>query len=226
MTIPTAFGAFLVSAALPAQVNPADPGVPRLADPPVLERYLLESPWVPTCVLLAVGVLVAAAFWHRGRQAAALGTGGLTALLIASLQLTARLVVTQREELGAIGARLIAAAATADTPTISALLADNVSITVLGAPYRSTKADLLATLQRDMASRFKLREHASSVRSWTLDGPNTARTQHTVKVVPEFTGFPNSSIWMLHWRKDSQNRWNVVQIEAQQIDGVSPGSRF
>jgi hypothetical protein len=224
--IPAAFGAFVVSAVLPAQVNPSDPGVPRLADPPALERYLLESPWVPTCILLALGAVVVATFWQRGRQGVALLAAGATALLIAALQLTANLVVTQREELGAMGGRLIDAAATADTDTVGAMLAENVSITVLGAPYRSTKTDMLLTLKRDMAGRFKLREYSSSVRSWTLDGASTARTQHAVKVVPEFTGFPNSSIWMLHWRKDTQNQWRVVQIEAQQIDGVSPGSRF
>lgn len=226
MILPAAFGAFVVSAVLPAQVNPADPGVPRLADPPALERYLLESPWVPTCIILALGALVIVTFWQRGRQGASLVAAGVTALLITALQVSAHLVVTQREELGQMGARLIAAAATADTDTVGAMLADNVSITVLGAPYRSTKADMLLTLKRDMAGRFKLREYSSSVRSWTLDGASTARTQHAVKVVPEFTGFPNSSIWMLHWRKDSQNQWRVVQIEAQQIDGVSPGSRF
>ncbi len=38
------------------------------------------------------------------------------------------------------------------------------------------------------------------------------------------TGAPVGSWWLLHWQRDTEQRWRIVGIEAQQIDFVPPGS--
>jgi len=192
----------------------------------MLEHYLLEAPWLVMALLVVCGILGCGYLRKSGKDLAGVTVLGAGLLLAGLLFAVARFNTTTREALAEQGARLIAAAATGDSATVDTLVSANVSVMVLGSPYRTDKQQLLNFVTQDMLGRFKVREQSSSLRGAAIDGLNVARTQHKVRVVPEFTGFPNGSVWVLHWRQSSGGQWQVVQLEAQHIEGVGAGMRF
>ena len=217
---------FVALAGLTAQLGGLQPVIPSLPDPPILEHYLLEAPWIFMAFLLVGGILGFSFLRKSGKELAGFASLGVGLVLAGLVFAIARFNTTTREALAEQGSRLIAAAATGDSATVDTLVAPNVSVTVMGSPYRTDKQQLLNFVTQDMLGRFKLREYSSSLRGAVIDGVNVARTQHKVRVVPELSGFPNGSVWVLHWRQSSSGQWQVVQIEAQHIEGVSAGMRF
>jgi len=208
-----------------AQLGGRPAGVPELPSPPLLERWLLESPWIAMVGLVLIGLASGWFAVRAGRGKLALAFGLLGPALAAGVYAISASVMTLREELGVKGAALIASAAEGKADVVEPVLATSLSLVVMGSPSNSGKAVLLRFVEQEMNGRFKLKEMSSQVMGASIEGENVARTQHRVRVVPEFTGFPNTSWWVLQWRRSAAGEWAVIQIEAQHIDGMRPSDR-
>lgn len=204
--------------------GPTDLGVPLLPVPPLLERTLFEQPVPGAIVLLVAG---AAAFivlnrMNRGRQG--LGAAALGLFLAGALFALASAVRTEREELQGLTESVIDRVIAADGSEVDRRLADTVTLRLLGRTSPMGKPEILRHVTGRTLQRYGVREHAIRSVQAVIDGPGVARTQVRIRVWTDLTGAPVGSWWLLHWQRDTEQRWRIVGIEAQQIDFVPPGS--
>ena len=193
-----------------------DASIPKLPDPPALEHYVLESPLGLIAALVAFGVVGMWALGRAGKPRLAWPLMGLSLLLAVGVYIASALVTTTREMLMIQTRELVDAAATGNSDVAGGLLDDGLTFTVLGRPVNATKTRIIEFVRTDMTTRYKLKEHSISSETATIDGGNVPRTQAMA--------YPNSSWWIIHWRKASDTGlWRVSQIEAQHIQGAQPG---
>lgn len=188
---------------------------PNWPDPPMLEHYLLESPWGPAIVLAAVGVGL---FIAGGRRASPLMQwvgGGAGVLLGVGLVLLAMSVQTGREKMVAGTEKLAEAAAEPfDLTTIEKLTTDDA--TLLG-----WNRQIMMAVARNASQRVSVDGYSVTAMDVIRDGPNRGRTYVAVigRVRTELGGGGFRSRWIMRWRKEEDGRWRLAAIERVTVNG-------
>jgi len=201
--------------------------IAKLPDPPWLEHQLLESPWAAIACLIGFGVILMWVFRRIEKPKWAWPAMGGALVLAVGIYISSESVTTTREMLIEQTKTLVNSAAIGDDKSVATLLGEPLAFTVLGQATNATTARVLAFVRNDLTTRYKLKEHSVVSTAATVDGGNVARSQVRVRVVPEAIGYPNSSWWIIHWRKAGDTGlWRVSQIEAQHIQGAKPGFNF
>lgn len=187
-----------------------------------LAHSLFEDPWLPAIGIAILGLALLYTLRSRGKPRAGLlvGLGGL--VIAAGIVILASAVETDRERLLIETRRLVEAGFRADAPTTDALLAGDVSLTILTRDSKRAKAYLVEQIRSDIAKRAGVDGYDIRGVRATVDGPRTGRSQISVTAKGVH---PTPTVWMLTWRQDSATgQWRVWKIEAQQIGFMGPGS--
>jgi hypothetical protein len=212
-----------------AQILPETPNIPPLPAPPLWERALLEQPGYLALFLLLAGIVVFILLNQRGkpRQGAAAATG----LVLASIgvMLLGMMVQTEREQMADATRTLVDVTARNDTAALGEMLAPDARL-FAGMPIPEVAAVPSAGLDRDgilravntALTREPLKEaRVTRVQAERLS-PGAGRTQATVRVVVERYAVPNTSVWRLNWRRSSDGRWRITQIEPVYVTRFGP----
>ena len=196
-----------------------------LPGPGAFQAWVLERPLAPAVLLLVVGVVLWFILRGQGKEKegrrAALALGVLGVGVFAA----GTLVETTNEKLSARARELVAAVATVNSTQVDGFLASDA----IAMPWGFSREVIMRRLEADLGRAFPIKEHAVQQVRAKVDGPNLARTQLRVRVVVDspLYNIPNSSWWMVSWRKEAATgEWKVIQIEAQQIDGVGDVSNI
>jgi len=198
------------------------PNVPQLPDPPVLERYFLESPLVVIGALVVLGVVAGVILVRSGKDRLGIAAGFAGVALAAGVWLLADQVETEREVIRGRSRQLEEAVAEADPTRASSLLAQDVEAVSLVTPRGAGLDWILDFIRTDMAGRFAIHEHRVRRVEAVIDGPNVARSQIHVTVTPEFTRAPQFVVVKLDWRRElPDGEWLVIGITPVHVAGVS-----
>ncbi|MFN9131294.1 MAG: hypothetical protein ACK5XO_01270 [Phycisphaerales bacterium] len=204
-----------------AQFQLIAPRPAPLPEPPLLESLLFERPFLLPIILVILGIVLFMALRRLDHPRAALAALIIAPALGLAAHLTSRTITTPRETVANLTRSLISAATAADTATLASLLRSDLLLTIPPSGHSLSRQALLDRLPADMSGPYRLRSHTIGTLAATLDGPDTARSQVQLTVVPETTGFPLESWWLITWTRDSTNSWSARQITAQHIDGLS-----
>lgn len=210
--------AWIIALALQAQLQIEPP--PDLPAPPMLETLLFERPLPALVGLAVVAAAVGYAGVSRARKPMVVAAAAIL-LLGAGLFATAASVTTDRERVLEGSRRLVDAVAGARVSELDALLDRDARLLYFVTPAGLDKPGILERVGRDMTGPYRVREHTVQDVQAARDGPDLARTQVKVTVVPESTGFPHLSYWRLDWRRGPDGTWRVFSIEPLAIAGVA-----
>lgn len=194
---------------------------PALAAPPVLERWFLESPWLPAIALAAVAALVFFILRSRGEGRRAVLGAAAPLLLATAMIVLSMLITTEREKLAARTEELISATAAADLDRLAPMLAEDVALSLLGSTRDETKSGILGLVQKYPGGMFPVEEHSVHEITAQVDRAGGGKTLCRARVVVQ--GVPNGSWWRIGWRKNAAGEWTAVHIEALHIGYVSSG---
>lgn len=186
---------------------------PPLPSPPLVTLLLFENP-IPGVILFAAlaGALWA---WRKHRPWPSLVLLAACGLLV----LLDRLVTTQRERVIGLTRGLVADVARADDRAVGLVLAVDASFRRRGASGEVLDREgILRRVGVDLAGVYKVREHSIREVQASIDGPNVARSRVRVRVVPELTGVPSTTWWLLDWRLDEG--WRVRGITLESVEGL------
>lgn len=206
-------------------MNPnSDQGVSRLPAAPMLERWVLEEP-IPALIILVLAGVIAFVLLNRagrGRDAMLAAAGGI--FLGAGVWALALLVQTDREGLRAEAARAVSLLMASDVQGVEGMLADGVSVRLVGRDTQETKASILEHIRRGTVLRY-VRPTGWSISGdrAVIEGESRGKTQMRVVVETEIAGRVGSW-WLIHWQRDASGRWRIREVEAQHIDFVPYGT--
>ncbi|MGH7132198.1 MAG: hypothetical protein ACREJO_09670 [Phycisphaerales bacterium] len=185
-------------------------------------HYLFEDPWLPAIGIAILGIAVLYALRSRGKPRAGVLVALAGVLIAAGIVVLASAVETDRERLILETRRLVEAGFRADAQTADALLAGDVSLTILTRDSKRTKDYLVQQIRSDIAKRYGVDGYDIRGVRAAIDGPRTGRSQISVTAKG---AYPTPTVWMLTWRQDATSgQWRVWKIEAQQIGAMRPGS--
>lgn len=207
-----------------ALLAPASDEPALLPAPPLLERVLLEEPLPGAIVLIAAGVVAAVMFRQAGRDRAAVALAALGVFLGAAVYVLATAVTTERERLHEQARRAVRLVLASDARGVEAELTDGVSLTLLGRLSRMGKRDIVARVKDNTLRTYGVKDCTVLRVQAVIDAPGSARTQMHLGARSELYGISVGSWWVLHWRRDTEERWRIAAIECQQIDGIPPGT--
>lgn len=201
---------------LAIQVTPP-PDLPR---PPLFESLLFERPLPAVVALLLIAAIVAWTGWSRGRSRmllVALAVG----MLAAAWGAVATLVTTDREALSRRSRDLVHAVADVHIARVAEILDQDATLTYFRAPVGLDRDGILREIERTLGGEYRVKEARVNSVQTAIDGPNLARTQVHVTVVPHATQFPHQSWWRLDWRRGTDRTWRVFSIEPLVISGLA-----
>lgn len=197
--------------------------VPMLSDPPMLERMVLESPWLAVAGLALLGLLAGWLLAKQGRRRAAIAATISGPALAAAVAITASVVTTTRERLIADTRELIATTAAADITRLESFLAPDLTLRVFWVNRNHTRTEVLDLVRQYPGGQTPVKSWQINESSASVDGPNAARTQvHITTRSPSATLYdiPMGSWWRIEWRKNPapDDTWSVRGIECLQGD--------
>lgn len=203
------------------------PTPPPLPAPPAVEHLLFESPWGLMAGAVALGVLAAGRLVRRGQTRLAGVAIVVAGVVSAGLALLARAVETPREQMAEGTRMLIAAVARSDTAAVRALMSDRCRLYVPfappapPAPPEGLDANAIVSLIPGfLHRRWPLQELTILELQSQTTTRDRGRTQMCVRAVPEATGVPYVSWWLIHWARHSSGPWQVTTIEPVDLPGV------
>lgn len=201
---------------LAIQVSPP-PDLPR---PPWLESLLFERPLPAVVALLLIAAIVAWTGWSRGRSRMLLAASAV-GLLAAGWGAMAMLVTTDREAVSRRSRDLVHAVAHVRIAQVAQLLDQDATLTYFRAPSGLDRDGILREVERTLGGEYRVKEARVNSVQAAIDGPNLARTQVHVTVVPQATQFPHQSWWRLDWRRGTDRTWRAFSIEPLAISGLA-----
>jgi hypothetical protein len=189
----------------------------------MVESLLFERPLPAVVALLLIAAVVAWTGHSRGRPAL-LRTAAVVVLLAGAWGAAGALVTTDREAVSRRSRELVAAVAAVRTSDVAAILDRDATLTYFRAPAGLDREAILREVERTLGGEYRIREARVGEVQAKIDGPNLARTQVRVTVVPEATGLPHLSWWRIDWRRGTDGTWRAFSIEPLVITGV-PAAR-
>jgi hypothetical protein len=205
------------------------PAPPALPGAGLLERWLLESPWMLMAILVAAG---AAGYWmlrrsedpRRTRRAGvALAVGSVLALVVYAVS---AVVETDREKISGLTRDVVRATATGEIDRLDDLLNDDcildAALPGLGMGAQVSKQGILDRVRaefgpnaRNGTARPVLLELQAST-----ENPAFARTQIKLRVTSDAWNFPLLSWWRMDWRRQADGSWRATGIQLVSMPGM------
>jgi len=198
--------------------------VPPLPSPPAWEVWLFERPLLGGGLLVAAAVIALIVAGPRARVRTTLGVAGLLLVAAGCVAGAGLLVETERETLQARSRTFVGAVAEAETQEAERLLADDVQVRFGGIVEPSFSRETILNLISAFDGRLSLREWSVGESEAIVERDARARTRVRVRVVPEQTAFPTTSLWQLDWRRGPDGRWRISAVEALLFNGRRPGA--
>lgn len=159
------------------------PSPPPLPEPPVLERYLFEQPWMPLGVLVLVGLVSFFSMQHRGQAKRGGVIAGICLLLAGGLAAVATLVETSRERARLATDVLVAAVAEGDGATLRRELTPDARVFHARAPAVGVSRDEIADfVSRNFSSTGMYRVSDRKIEQFQAAELADGRVQVQVKV--------------------------------------------
>lgn len=191
---------------------------PPLPPAPALQRWLFESPILPSLALAALAVGLFVVLNRQGRGRGALIAGGGTLVLALAVAAAGALVDTPRERLMRLSRDLVGHIAAGRVDQARAMLDDDLVVAVGGG---ALPGGMFArgALER-LGNEVRITEHVvSDISASAGDAPTTGATQFLVRATSD-AGF--ASVWVrLNWRK-SGDVWRVYLLEVLRVNGREP----
>lgn len=204
-----------------AQANPVNPvfdipSPPPLPDPPPLEHYLFEQPWMPVAVLILVGLILFYSLRNANRTKHAALSAGICLLLAGGLFLLATFVHTPREHARDATQRLIDAVAAADGATLRRELAPEARVVHPRARSGVSAEETASFVERNFAqsAQFQVKSHAVEQFQAARLSPDRVQVQVKVRVLPAATNFPVRAWLRLDYRIEQDKSLRCTGIEA------------
>lgn len=194
-----------------------------VADPPVLQHYLLESPWpVAVALLIGAGALTVVGL-REGRKK--LLTGALLLSLLAGLLLAvATAVVTKREQLLAHTADLLAMTDPVNTTGLQRLFASELTLQNDAGQVWMDGPDILdrlERLQRDTPiGNHKVTDIKAETRRDT--GYVDIRLSTSGSEASPFGNTPVLSRWLLVWKQQADGGWLLSEVRWLEFQLSTP----
>lgn len=193
-----------------------------LAPAPAFDRWVLEQPWPAAVVLAVAGVIVCAALVRRGEMRRGVVGGAIFALLGCAVLLAGTLIDTRREQAARKTSEFIRAFEAADAPWAERHLSESVVVASGGEIYSTLGRAQLVAMFRN-AGWFGIEGTSEKRRGAAVSGPGVVRTQSTVSVRSDRTGFGISySTWEFTWRQRGAEGWSLVRLECLSMNGQPP----
>jgi len=201
-----------------AQEFLSSPDIRPLPEPGLVERLLFEGSTMLWVGLAVAGVVALVGLATRGQLKAGAGAFGVLAALALAAFVVPMLVETDREVVLGRVDELIDVTAAADADALGPMLDEGVRLSISGFAVEMPRDRILSLVRAQLGGPYRIREHRVLERQAVLDGPNSARTQVSVRVDGEGYGRVGSW-WAINW-VDRGDGWRVVSIEALYIPGV------
>jgi hypothetical protein len=196
-----------------------------LAGSPVLQRVLFENPLPLTLILVALALVAYVVLNARGRFRQGLFAAGSLVVLAGVVWTLAATIHTDHERVRAAAQDLVRAIAAADARRVGELLADDArafDIPMSGDFDRDAILDAIPLFLGE-GRVYQVREHRVLDTQSALDGPDSARVQIKVRVVPAQWSVPNQSWWALGLRRvetGAGDQWRVISLKPLAISGI------
>lgn len=159
------------------------PSPPPLPQPPALERYLFEQPWMPLAAIILVGLVCFFALNHRGQARKGGIFAGVCLMLAGGLVALATLVETPRERARTATDVLIGAVATGAGDTLRRELTPDARVFHARAPAAGVSRDEIADfVSRHFAPTGMYRVSESKIEQFQAAALEGGRVQVQVKV--------------------------------------------
>jgi hypothetical protein len=91
-------------------------------------------------------------------------------------------------------------------------------------PSGVDKDTILRETSKYLDSSYRVSEYRIQAIQAVIDGPNVARTQARVRIVPEAMDAPIVTWWRMDWRQDG-GQWRVTGIEPLSPLWIAPPNR-
>ena len=173
--------------------------------------HTLESPRFVVAVLVLAAIVIWLACRYRAPRQTMIAVGGLLATAL-GLVVLAALVETTGERLTRETQTLVEAAVAGETAEVEARLHDDLTIQIGRNRSRLGKSDLLGRVPA-------LREFIRSNSIRQVAGAGTQRDRGESVLAQTTTthmGSPTPNEWRFRWSRDSQGRWQVVEMIWEQ----------
>jgi hypothetical protein len=195
----------------------ANLGTPPLPPVPIFDR-LVESPWPLVGFLILLGVVSFWAFNSRGQARRGVVVAGVMLGLAGAISLAAVLIVTQREALRARSVELTGAVAEGDVQTVRSILHPSARAYWRDAREGWPVERVVEFIQEEMQRAYAVHSHRVRQVEAAIDGPEVARTQVHLTIVPEATRTPLQMVVRLDWQRIDAE-WRVVRVSPMSIQG-------
>jgi hypothetical protein len=198
--------------------------VPPLPSPPLWEVWLFERPLLGGGALVLVSFLSLLALGPRLKARTALLVTALLAMAGVGVYAAGTIVETEREKLTGQSKQFVAAVAEADRTAAARLFADDVQVRFGGIVEPSFSRETLLGVIEAFNGPLELREWSVRDSDAIVERGGRGSSRVEVRVVPEQTAFPTTSLWQLDWRRDASGQWRITAVEALLFNGQKPGT--
>lgn len=197
--------------------------VQDLPSAPLMPRLVLEEPLTLTLVFAAAAVVGWFVLNRVGKARRAAMVALVGAGLAIGVQVLARAVTTDREQMLDATRELVRVTAHADTAALRPLLAPEVRLTneyslaateVQGANWG--REEILSNVQKVLKDKYPLKEAAILQVQGIKDRDGAGRTQVRVRAVLQNPPIPIISWWRIEWVK-KEGAWVVRGIEPMDL---------
>lgn len=200
----------------------ADDEAMLLADPPLVEHYLFESP-TPLAVTLAGAGLILLYHGSRRRHRRLMLAALLPLILSATVLALAAAVTTTRELLIARTSALLAAAASADLPRLRGFFAPEAMLVgPTGAPWLALEP-MLEELERT-TRRHVIESHEARQLLAQSQGLDEGQSELDLRtfLAGEWGRRPIATRWLLTWSREADGSWRVQRVQWLSLEGRPP----
>lgn len=211
-----------------AQLDLPAPRLRDLPSPPLMERFLFESPWALAGLLVVLGVAAFVYLNARRRARQGLLAGGACIALGVGVLLVAGIVTTKREELLRESRVLFDALAKADARTVERLLGPAASAGAAGALRNDlTRQELLDLVRdaQDAGGEYRVAGERIGVQDYrirevrgALVSDTIGRSQINVVITPT-NGTITPTWWEMDWDW-IDGAWRLRRLDLVWVAGV------
>jgi hypothetical protein len=181
---------------------------PDWPDPPLVTHAIFESPWLVCIALLTTAVALTLVGYRRAQRGPVLA-GAVAAGLAVLVVVIASLVTTGRERMLDRTRKLVQAAIVpVNLDAFGEILSRDVEF--FGRGYDQ----ILATLDRS-TDRWRVRQAYITRLAVHQDSETRGQTYLSVvtRLDTSLGGGSAQTRWLLHWRRESDDRWRISRIE-------------